>query len=254
MAAADRAVADPSFGSDGAVPFPGVAANTVLEPTLGAPMLGPVPAPPLTVLPSLAARRRTRPAFGEVDDFSYGDENPTYFPLSVEFSVAPGVAPAAPEPPGPLCANPLDDDGDGFINDGCPPVLGPEPPALCANAIDDDGDLVINDGCPARGAPAPATGHPLAPMPPLAPAFDVRTEAGILLTAAGGRPSGELGHLRDLPGAGADPAAVHRVRKPADPGRRRGAEARRSGRRGWGWGCRSRRATSMGTSGRTSRR
>jgi hypothetical protein len=35
------------------------------------------------------------PGFGEVEDISYGDENPTYFPIYIEFSTGPGLA-AAP--------------------------------------------------------------------------------------------------------------------------------------------------------------
>ncbi len=49
---------------------------------------------------------------------------------------------------GAQCANPLDDDNDGFVNDGCPAVGLPELPILqCADAIDDDADGAINDGC-----------------------------------------------------------------------------------------------------------
>ncbi len=50
---------------------------------------------------------------------------------------------------GAQCANATDDDGDGFVNDGCPAVGAPELPAFCANATDDDGDGFVNDGCPA---------------------------------------------------------------------------------------------------------
>ena len=70
--------------------------------------------------------------------------------------------------------NPVDDDGDTVINDGCPTV-GTMPegalPALayqCTNAVDEpDGDAVldavVNDGCPAVGpkAEGPAGGFPL---------------------------------------------------------------------------------------------
>src|SRR6185295_11976687 len=44
------------------------------------------------------------------------------------------------------CANSLDDDNDGFVNDGCP-ADGP-PEILCLGAVDDDGDTKVNDGCP----------------------------------------------------------------------------------------------------------
>lgn len=47
---------------------------------------------------------------------------------------------------GAQCANALDDDGDGIVNDGCPAVGLPE--VQCADAVDDDGDTAVNDGCP----------------------------------------------------------------------------------------------------------
>ena len=63
----------------------------------------------------------------------------------------PMVAP--PAETGAQCLNNLDDEGsrDGWINDGCPqrPEEGPE----CDNAIDDDSDGVVNDGCPTDTAP-----------------------------------------------------------------------------------------------------
>ena len=65
-----------------------------------------------------------------------------------------------PVAPDPDCSNAVDDDGDGFINEGCPaqgPDLdgkgGPDPekagavPGQCKNNIDDDGDGFVNDGC-----------------------------------------------------------------------------------------------------------
>src|SRR5581483_3273704 len=51
------------------------------------------------------------------------------------------------------CANAVDDDGDGFVNDGCPAVGVPELPIQCADAIDDDGDGAVNDGCPPVAGP-----------------------------------------------------------------------------------------------------
>ncbi|MEO7435758.1 MAG: penicillin acylase family protein, partial [Candidatus Binatia bacterium] len=46
------------------------------------------------------------------------------------------------------CDNAIDDDNDGFVNDGCPAVGVPEVPVVqCADAVDDDGDGKINDGC-----------------------------------------------------------------------------------------------------------
>ena len=62
---------------------------------------------------------------------------------------------------GTQCANNIDDDGDGFINDGCLQVAdAPEVGADCLNDTDDEdndsfqvgkqNDGVVNDGCPAR--------------------------------------------------------------------------------------------------------
>ena len=61
-----------------------------------------------------------------------------------------------------------DDDGDGVVNDGCPPYGDPEgddpgEESWCSDAIDNDGDGVFNDGCPAIG-PRPA-GPPVAEFP-----------------------------------------------------------------------------------------
>ena len=55
----------------------------------------------------------------------------------------PGVAES-----GTQCANATDDDGDGFANDGCPPVGLPELLVQCTGAADDDLDAAVNDGCP----------------------------------------------------------------------------------------------------------
>ena len=50
---------------------------------------------------------------------------------------------------GAQCANALDDDGDGRVNDGCPQQSGnSETAAQCFNAVDDDSDGFVNDGCP----------------------------------------------------------------------------------------------------------
>ena len=47
------------------------------------------------------------------------------------------------------CADAVDNDGDGFVNDGCPTVgLLPELLTQCLNTTDDDGDGFVNDGCP----------------------------------------------------------------------------------------------------------
>lgn len=54
-----------------------------------------------------------------------------------------------------ICNDTVDNDGDGFVNDGCetqnPTVFVPE--AACADNVDDDGDGFVNDGCPAQGPP-----------------------------------------------------------------------------------------------------
>ena len=66
---------------------------------------------------------------------------------------------AVGEDPATECANNIDDDHDGFVNDGCPTVDGvPEAGSQCANATDDedndassaaqDADGFFNDGCP----------------------------------------------------------------------------------------------------------
>ncbi len=57
------------------------------------------------------------------------------------------------EETGGQCTNATDDDGDGFVNDGCPAVGSGELILFCANATDDDGDGRVNDGCP--GVPNP---------------------------------------------------------------------------------------------------
>jgi uncharacterized repeat protein (TIGR01451 family) len=55
------------------------------------------------------------------------------------------------------CDTATDDDGDGYVNDGCPAVLIAESGySTCRNAIDDDSDGKVNDGCPSRPN-APAT-------------------------------------------------------------------------------------------------
>ncbi len=48
---------------------------------------------------------------------------------------------------GAMCANAIDDEGDGFVNDGCPAVGLPELLLQCADAVDSDLDGAVNDGC-----------------------------------------------------------------------------------------------------------
>jgi acyl-homoserine lactone acylase PvdQ len=57
------------------------------------------------------------------------------------------------EETGGQCTNATDDDGDGFVNDGCPAVGTGELLVFCLDATDDDGDARVNDGCP--GVPNP---------------------------------------------------------------------------------------------------
>src|SRR5438552_10357941 len=54
---------------------------------------------------------------------------------------------------GAQCSNNLDDEGDGFVNDGCPAVGAPEVGPQCLNNTDDDGDGKVNDGCPPIAGP-----------------------------------------------------------------------------------------------------
>ena len=53
----------------------------------------------------------------------------------------------------------VDDDLDGFVNDGCPPDGDPETGAECFNNVTDDGDSDINEGCPIA-YPIPGVGVP----------------------------------------------------------------------------------------------
>jgi hypothetical protein len=46
------------------------------------------------------------------------------------------------------CNDSLDNDNDGFTNDGCPSVGAAE--TACNDTVDSDNDMVVNDGCPAH--------------------------------------------------------------------------------------------------------
>ncbi len=62
---------------------------------------------------------------------------------------------------GVACTNALDDNGDGRVNDGCPPFgtgLAPETGTQCTDAVDSDGDGRVNDGCPASALPVTTAG------------------------------------------------------------------------------------------------
>jgi uncharacterized repeat protein (TIGR01451 family) len=52
---------------------------------------------------------------------------------------------------GTACHNAVDDDGDGAVNDGCSGIFSPEAGSECTNSTDDDGDGAVNDGCPRTG-------------------------------------------------------------------------------------------------------
>ncbi len=49
------------------------------------------------------------------------------------------------------CNGTVDDDSDGFVNDGCPQLNAYE--TACSDAVDSDSDGLTNDGCPAIGEP-----------------------------------------------------------------------------------------------------
>jgi hypothetical protein len=53
----------------------------------------------------------------------------------------------------PVCTDAVNDDNldDATVNDGCPAVGAPEAGLACANALDDDGDGRVNDGCVMAG-------------------------------------------------------------------------------------------------------
>ncbi len=55
------------------------------------------------------------------------------------------------ETAGAQCDNAVDDDGDGFVNDGCAVIGDLEQGAQCRTVADEDGDTVVNDGCPQVG-------------------------------------------------------------------------------------------------------
>ena len=116
-------------GSGGDADFVFSGANTV--PANGGDALHPVQGPNGRVTFAEGAGTGCSPST-PVDSVAYGTGTPDYAP--VESS----------------CSDALDNDGEGFVNDGC----GASPPAesACADAIDDDGDTLVNDGCPARGA------------------------------------------------------------------------------------------------------
>ena len=105
FAASRPAGADPSFGNDAAFPIVGILANNILEPVAGAPVVGPLLPPPAARITSLISPPNV-PAFGEIEDISYGDATPLVGPVFVEFSVGPqfggGLPTGHPGAPAPL--------------------------------------------------------------------------------------------------------------------------------------------------------
>jgi hypothetical protein len=57
------------------------------------------------------------------------------------------------------CADAVDNNGNGLVNEGCPQVgPGAEGGSACLDAVDSDGDGAVNDGCPALGGGQPLAG------------------------------------------------------------------------------------------------
>ena len=54
----------------------------------------------------------------------------------------------APPTPTEMCGNGVDDDGDGLVDEGCP--APPTPTEIC-NGLDDNGDGLTDEGCPCTG-------------------------------------------------------------------------------------------------------
>ncbi len=65
-----------------------------------------------------------------------------------------GCAKKAGSAENPWCTNTTNDDSsdDSVANDGCPANATPESGADCNNSSDNDGDFFVNDGCPQVGA------------------------------------------------------------------------------------------------------
>jgi Ca2+-binding RTX toxin-like protein len=77
-------------------------------------------------------------------------ENLAFSAGAGSLTIAVGQQTATPEAPGD-CANTTDDDGDGFVNDGCAAVPNPETGDQCTGdnaGKDDDEDGIADDGCP----------------------------------------------------------------------------------------------------------
>ncbi len=77
-------------------------------------------------------------------NFHEATVDPASLKIGVRYTVSVALV------PGTYCIDAVDQDGDGKVNDGCPPA--PAGTALsetaCDDTVDNDNDGVINDGCP----------------------------------------------------------------------------------------------------------
>jgi hypothetical protein len=85
------------------------------------------------------------------------------------------------ENPSTQCADQVDDDGDGRLNDGCPSFAANGAETACDDLLDDDSDGRYNDGCPAvaqRGVCEGTGTYQCDPLNLDGPAFCNITQAG----------------------------------------------------------------------------
>lgn len=94
-----------------------------------------------------------RPGHSFVDENGYGFRPGAPVTLRYRYGTAWFAGPEI----GSKCFDNIDDDLDGFVNDGCllDPIYTGESGAECDNDLDDDGDTFVNEGCPAQGLFAP---------------------------------------------------------------------------------------------------
>lgn len=84
--------------------------------------------------------RITQPPVALSDTFAETELAPNQLVVGVRYTLNVHLH------PGTVCTAAVDDDGDGLVNDGCPPVGAGE--SACGDASDNDGDGFPNDGCP----------------------------------------------------------------------------------------------------------